>query len=1001
MICCRRILLFLFSTAFLTLDAQQLITSYSVEEGLPQSTVMALYRDDDGYLWCGTGSGLALYDGWEFHTPVSDAEKPDPNLNSPVRGIIASSDQKSIWVGTETLIMQYDRYTYKVLRSFDILKRPSIAEVPVMANDTAVWVLGWANGLYRVRISDGRITQLTFDSFQDQFGISADHSVVVFPDSTHNFNIYNLLTNKSLKVKRPAELEGVKIGMFMSKPGTTDELVFASETGLWQVNLSTGVIDRFFLGDAEFDNGKMNIVSLASNADGSWWIACYDVGLFRYDPIQKTIRPCLWQQDGIYAGDLLRKPKGVVCDAYGVVWLATDGNGVVKVLHNRVTFRSKFTSNVITDTCNWFIRSFYELSPGRYLVGTYRSGIQLIDETANVVKHITADPIWNQQTPFFITASGDGRLLVGTERYLFLLDTTTWEEQTVNTKRGQYDQKFIGCLHLQSGQILVYGSCGLMELQLGDNPTLSGPLGTVSNNTSAIQLSDGRILVGTYNEGIQELTPDLKFVKFYPYDSHIGVSTSTVIHGMYEDESHNLWFGSASGLHKLNSQFRLLQTWNMQDGFPDQTIYDLTGYGENSLIVATGHGVVIMDRENGIKEVFGAVDGLPSEECNTGALLVGKSGELYVGTTEGFVHWNPNVTIRCFRSAMVLASFEGSDPFQTGVVREPIVRDYGFGSLELRIWLTDFAFPELATYTYQLDGANTGKTVERGLRKVTYAALGSGLYSFLCSVNVPGCGETKIEKLFTIKIVPPFWMSGWFIVVSSLGAVLIITLALFIIMRMNYQRKLRNMKMQQALDKVRARISRDIHDEIGAGLTRIALSGELMSQKVETDAAQQEKLKWIAGTARELSQSMKEVVWSVNPHYDSLDHMVAYFRSYVAGVAENSDVRFKFAADENLPAVGVNPETRRNLLLILKESISNSVKYSQCTELKLEIYWKSQMFTMKISDNGKGFDVHGREGVNSNGIRNIKQRAQASKCTATFESVPAGGTTITISGPIL
>src|SRR5262245_60045475 len=98
--CWKRLLVFLYFFSPFSLYAQQLITSYSVDQGLPQSTVTSLYRDNEGYLWCGTGTGTGLYDGWQFHNVKNNGEQENHSLKSIVRGIVGSADHQTVWVGT-------------------------------------------------------------------------------------------------------------------------------------------------------------------------------------------------------------------------------------------------------------------------------------------------------------------------------------------------------------------------------------------------------------------------------------------------------------------------------------------------------------------------------------------------------------------------------------------------------------------------------------------------------------------------------------------------------------------------------------------------------------------------------------------------------------------------------------------------------------------------------------------------------------------------------------
>lgn len=980
------------------LHAQQLITAFSVDQGLPQSTVTSIYRDNEGYLWCGTGSGLGLYDGWEFQKPKQSKEKPNPSLTSIVRGIVPSSDQKTIWVGSETTVNQFDRYNYHLLRTFDLVRQPGIGECPLVANDTSVWITCGGAGLFRVRIADGKSTQITHSGSEGRAGVSDDKRMIVFTDTSGKLITYDIITRELSAISLPCGLQSTEIYFIHSMPGSLQYVFLLTKNGIWLYDTRSRNITRFLLGDPLYEDSTFDFRAMDVHPDGSWWFGIMGQGVFRYDPLSRKMRPCLWQQDGTFTGKLMTAPTSIVCDDYGVVWCGTDGSGVVKLLHGRLAFRDKYLDPLITDTCNWFVRCFYEMSPGKYLVGTFRGGIHLVDHNTNKITRVSYGPLWTNVTPHFITEYGDGRLLVGTEQSVVLLDTANWSTEEISNAKITND-KYVGYLHLSSGDLLVYGNLGVYRIESFPSPGLT-PVGRAVNVSGAIQMRDGRIIIATFYDGLQEITPDGTLLKKYDYEKHIGIPATSIIRGMFEDKNSQLWLGSESGLYNLDSEFKLETITTSETGISDNTIYAVTALNDQNMILATGHGITLFNTSTLVAQIFNGADGLPSDECNSGALMLAPSGLLYIGTTSGFVRWNPLHTSTCFRTPDILASYSENEDEASGIIRESLVRDYGSGAIELCLWLTDFAFAERVKYTHQLEGSGEASKTEAGLRKVTYAALGSGFYSFLCSAEVPGCDPIGISKLLTIKIVPPFWMSGWFIALSGMGVIVIFTLVLFIIMRLNYQRKIRKLKMQQELDRVRARISRDIHDEIGAGLTRIALSGELMAQKVNAGEITSEKLKTIAGTARELSQSMKEVVWSVNPHYDSLDHMAAYFRSYASGVAENADVRFVYVADDKLPAIPVNPETRRNLLLIVKEAFSNAVKYAEATELRLEIQWRDNKLTMVIADNGKGFDSHDSSRVNANGLRNIRQRAEASGCTVTIESSPGKGTSIRVQGPV-
>lgn len=980
-------------------QAQSLITAYSVEEGLPQSTVMSLYRDNSGFLWCGTGAGLGLYDGWEFHQPVANGIASEAVMHEAVRGIIASEDQKTVWVGTESALLQLDRYSATVLRSFDVVNAIGCAEVPVYANDTAVWVVCWGEGLFRIRLRDGQKLQLTKNSIIFQHGLSADKRTIIIRDTSLRFVLYDVTTNRVTFIQQPEALLGITTGTFVNLPGRNNELVFTSAKGLWVLSITNQTIKPYHLNDPSFDDSNTAFVGIAVHPDGSWWFSVMDKGVYRYDPISRRIRPCLWQQDGKVESDLLRYSKSLVCDDYGVVWLATDGAGVVKLLHGRVALRDKYTAAFVTDTCNWFIRSFYELSSGRYLVGTYREGIRLVDHTKESIIKVSHGPLWSQATPHFIAECGKGRLICGTEGHVLLIDTNHWNTTEVRPYVDYPEQKFNGCVQLRSGKILVYGNYGIFEFSDSSQPALIKSYGEPCHITDVIELRNGHLLASTYYKGLQEISADGKLIRSYDYKSWIGLPLTSVVHGMYEDVNGYIWIGTQSGLHKLNSSLQVERTYTVNDGLPDNTIYELLAINDELLCIGTGHGLAYFNLQTAEINTLHGSDGLPSEECNTGALLYTSNGTLYVGTTQGFALCKPTEQRTSFRKPFILLSYGSGVVPSQGILTGTISRDYGSGPLDLRIWISDFAFPQRTVFSYKLEGADQDFIEQKGLRTLNFAALGPGNYSLLCAAFNPDGQNTGILKLIDVVVVPPYWMSTWFTIVAIIASALIISLIAFMFIRMSYNRKLRKLRMQQEIEKMRQRISRDIHDEIGAGLTRIALSGDLIALKQNTDPDIKEKLKWISGTARDLSQNMKEVVWSVNPHYDSLDHMAAYFRSLTSDFAERAGFGFVYNGSENISATHVNPEVRRNLLLILKEALTNIGKHAEPEMISLGIIESEGILSIQITDDGKGFESISGIIPNSNGLRNMKQRAEAIGFTFEVETSQAG-TVIKLAGKI-
>jgi len=212
---------------------------------------------------------------------------------------------------------------------------------------------------------------------------------------------------------------------------------------------------------------------------------------------------------------------------------------------------------------------------------------------------------------------------------------------------------------------------------------------------------------------------------------------------------------------------------------------------------------------------------------------------------------------------------------------------------------------------------------------------------------------------------------------------------------------MRKLETLRQLERIRIRISGDIHDDIGAGLTRIALTSDLVSRQLEKNNPLKSRISNVANSARDLSQSLKEVVWSVKPEYDQLDSMVNYFKGYCGEFFENAELTFSFHTNGEIPSIPVSPEIRRNLFLILKEASNNAVKHSGATKIETRVTFSRGNFTMEITDNGCGIlEENKSEKMNSSGLKNMQRRVAAIGFHLEMTINQPSGVRIVVSGPI-
>jgi signal transduction histidine kinase len=244
-----------------------------------------------------------------------------------------------------------------------------------------------------------------------------------------------------------------------------------------------------------------------------------------------------------------------------------------------------------------------------------------------------------------------------------------------------------------------------------------------------------------------------------------------------------------------------------------------------------------------------------------------------------------------------------------------------------------------------------------------------------------------------LTVEPPFWMTWPFrLLMITVGIVLLYGLIRgYISRRLDRQRQ--EFERQQLIEKERSRISAELHDDIGGGLTAIRLMSEMVK---ESDS--EPSLKTIHGkisnAANDIVQKMNEIVWALNINHDDLPSLVAYTRQFAVSYLDDMGLKSTFGVPDRIPAMRVSGVNRRNIFLLVKESINNIVKHAGATEVKVDIALDRNL-RIVVSDNGRGLPKVPRQG---NGLSNMRKRVDSME--GTMDIVSNGGTKITFTIPL-
>jgi signal transduction histidine kinase len=226
-------------------------------------------------------------------------------------------------------------------------------------------------------------------------------------------------------------------------------------------------------------------------------------------------------------------------------------------------------------------------------------------------------------------------------------------------------------------------------------------------------------------------------------------------------------------------------------------------------------------------------------------------------------------------------------------------------------------------------------------------------------------------------------------------SILLLLTGILIIRSIQLRRKL---EKQQAISLESERISGDLHDDIGSGLSKIILMLEVLHKEARL-AEIKDKTRAISKESLELSKNMSSVIWALNSRYDSLESLVAFIRKYANDYFENSPVGFKMNAPAHFPIVRLSSEQRRNIYYAVKEALHNIVKHANATSAEIRVIYTGQVLSLKVKDNGCGLPVN-KDEINGFGNGIIQMRKRIETMGGQFYMENGDGTTLTFTMPV-
>jgi signal transduction histidine kinase/ligand-binding sensor domain-containing protein len=1011
------------------------VARWTAENGLPQNQVKALLQTRDGYLWIGTLNGLARFDGARF--TVFDHSNTPEMFSDAINDLAEDAQDGSLWIATGNGLLRLHGHRFERYGA-----ERGIGAVGILAPSRAggVWCELGPGNLGRVRDGQASAWKLEPHHTGNACGFLGEKSasvvLAVVDQELYEFNVEN---HEARAIGPPAEERNC--ASFLAEADGV--LWVPARHGIWRRNESrwTQVMrtpdpmrgpwpdaikrtpDGQFWVTAIREDGRRDVFRLAGgelvafaprdsptaagvtrmleDREGSLWIGTHS-GLFRLRPKYIEVYS---HSEGLRNDDV----QAVTLGADGTVWLGT------------ARWISGIRDGQITNLPAPEGRE--ELPRIGVLQAQARGGLLAVWPGNEVLRF--EDEQWaplralsqlrgRLDSPSALLEDREQRIWVRTTEGIACLDQGQWTYYTNDAAHAS-----VRVIYEDRRGDLWFGTfgAGLKRLHEGKITSYMTPRGERNNRAWWVhEDADGVFWLGSEDglnrfvpPGVEESTKQKvesrkqkapaatneRPGRFFTFTKQHGLHEN-IINNIQEDDFGYLWLSGLSGINRVSRQ-------ELND-------------------VAAGR------RAQAQVLALGEADGMLSSECNGGdnqpAGCKDRQGRIWFPTTKGVVVIDPKtiqrnevpppVVIEQVKvdGEVIFGDDVGADgrrlsssgdweqgtreKSQSLLTSAPTVRLRPGRArvLEIRYTANSFVAPEKMRFRHRLKGWDEVWSEADSTERVAfYTNLRPGNYRFqVKACNNHGVWNETPEE-FAFVLAPFVWQTWPFYVASGLFA-LSSALALHY-RRLRGLHRIQRLEQQRTLHEERARIARDLHDDLGASLTGVALQLEAAQSRGHAEGQQ---LAVLAGETRSLAHELRELAWTTNPRCDNTISLAAFIGELAERFCEAAGLECKLDLPSGEGSRAVPARVRHELLILVKESLANVAKHAAARHVIVALATNGAEVRVVIRDDGRGFDP-GRAARGS-GLRNLRERLEQLGGSFEIESRPGAGTSVTAALPL-
>lgn len=1008
-------LLLLLPVLVFSQNRQYVFNRLSTRDGLASNVVNCILQDNKGFMWFATASGLQRYDGKKVIMFRTRSDDSNYLPNTAISQIFEDAHQH-FWIRADKEVGIFDPVTFRYRKAAIQMEQPapprsesllwSDKQGNIFLIVTGLGILVYDPGRHlflrddsRLKIPDGwSVSKMFEDPISGDYWLASDSGLALYDRKTKE--VYHAGYNpKQYPVFRHAEFKDPVTTMLIDQQDrfwVVTWNVFTTGERFYCYDRKRDIFLKDTAGLYEHENVYTELHRFFEQENGKIWA----YGLMRLNEYREKENRFIYLRDK-HIDDYGIRFRDVHCiyeDHEANLWLGTD-EGVYFFNPGREKFHHLSLQQEHP------VNSILETKNGAVFLGTWGNGTVSFDSNFNPLTNTVMQgaPLhdrsyslqWDMhqesQTGMVWIGCQGGRLILydpGKKRSSFY-NLPQLENRTI--RQVMEDAKGNIWLGGQYGRLLKWDRAAGYGNAFTKGFSVVQNFGTIIYKIKSDR--DGNLWVCTHMKGLYRIDPVTgKTVAHYNTEASKGKSLSSDIVADIAQYNDSLFFVAAGQLNILNIHTGDIQQVQPDDGLPVGNIISLELDNDSMLWMGTPGGIYRYNYNRNYLAYFTQRDGLIKQNFVINASLKMRNGQLVFGNPNGAVYFQPrqaygteppiDVTITDFKL------FNNYLPPDSIMKLDEVRLKHNNNSITIEFATLSFLNRDKIVYYYKMDGLDKDWIrTDRG-QYANYNLLPSGHYTFMVMCeNADGIESDNITTL-SIYIEPPFWRTWWFIALM----ILCVLAAVYLLHRMRINQLL-------GMEKVRTRIARDLHDDMGSTLSTINILSEMAKMKVSSDTNKTaEYLVKISDNSSRMMEAMDDIVWSINPTNDTMQRITARMREFATGVLEAKNIEFNFRVDDAVNHIKLDMEARRDLFLIFKEAVNNLAKYSCCTLAAVDISVLKNRLLMQIEDNGTGFNT--READSGNGLVNMKKRAQSLKGTLEIESREGKGTKVILEIPL-